>query len=262
MVCIQRVDENFDIHDDAVELIQIPRTDSKTLTSAIKDCLIRLCLLISQCWGQAYDGASNMSGHLNGIATQIQKKFPAAMSVHCCVRSTNLWLQSVGWQCAPNRPVHICKKVYWIHISYTSVHPHWATDFNFIVISNQQCWYAHCSTMSMFVNLKGVCQCEFSRESSALVSAGYQEKISCEAVTISNNGSGVNRWGHQSSNNHVVFENIAKELEKFGFLKCGFSVAWKLILQYRKVRRLTFFKSATSQGKQLFPWLLMLTYAD
>lgn len=30
----------------------------------------------SQCRGQAYDGASNMSGHLNGVAAQIENDVP------------------------------------------------------------------------------------------------------------------------------------------------------------------------------------------
>ena len=36
-----------------------------------------------QCRGQAYDGASNMRGHLNGVAAQIQSGTPAALYVHC-----------------------------------------------------------------------------------------------------------------------------------------------------------------------------------
>lgn len=93
----------FLIHEDPVELIHIPKTDSNTLTSAMKDSLIRLCLPISQCRGQAYDGASSMSGHLNGVAAQIQKEFPSALYVHCLAHCTNLCLQSVGRQCIPVR---------------------------------------------------------------------------------------------------------------------------------------------------------------
>ena len=102
-VCIRWVDEDFLIHEDPVELIHLPKTDSNTLTSALKDSLIRLCLPISQCRGQAYDGASSMSGHLNGVAAQIQKEFPSALYVHCLAHCTNLCLQSVGRQCIPIR---------------------------------------------------------------------------------------------------------------------------------------------------------------
>ena len=61
-VTIRWVDSEFQIHETPVELIQVPKTDSETLTSVLKDCLIRLALPIGQCRGQAYDGASNMSG--------------------------------------------------------------------------------------------------------------------------------------------------------------------------------------------------------
>ena len=44
-----------------------------------------------------------MSGHLNGVAAQIQKEFPSALYVHCLAHCTNLCLQSVGRQCIPVR---------------------------------------------------------------------------------------------------------------------------------------------------------------
>ena len=102
-VCIRWVNEDFLIHEDPEELIHLPKTDSNTLASALKNSLIRLCLPISQCRGQAYDGVSSMSGHLNGVATQIQKEFPSALYVHCLAHCTNLCLQSVGRQCIPIR---------------------------------------------------------------------------------------------------------------------------------------------------------------
>ena len=71
------------IHEDPLELVHVPKTDANTLTSVVKDCLIRFSSLISQCRGQAYDGTSNMSGHLNGVAAQIEKDVPAALFLHC-----------------------------------------------------------------------------------------------------------------------------------------------------------------------------------
>ena len=65
--------------------------------------MIRLCLPVSQCRGQAYDGASNMSGHLHGVAAQLQKEVPSALFVHCLAHCTNLCLQSVGRECVPVR---------------------------------------------------------------------------------------------------------------------------------------------------------------
>lgn len=85
IICIRWVDHNLDIHEDPVELPNVPQTDPNTLTTAtcIKDCLLRY--KISQCHGQAYDGASNIHGHINGVAAQILSSTPAALYVHCLV---------------------------------------------------------------------------------------------------------------------------------------------------------------------------------
>ena len=81
-LCRRCVDKELGIHEDPLELIHVPKTDADTLTSVVKDCLIRFSLHISQCRGQAYDGASNMTGHLNGVAAQIEKDVPAALFLH------------------------------------------------------------------------------------------------------------------------------------------------------------------------------------
>ena len=95
-MCIRWVDKDFEIHEDPVELTNVPKTDAKTLSAVIKDSLIRFALPISQCRGQAYDGASNMSGHINGVAAKIQEAEPTALYVHCLAHCTNLCLQSIG----------------------------------------------------------------------------------------------------------------------------------------------------------------------
>lgn len=45
VVCIRWVDSNFDIHEDPVELINVPRTDSQTLASAVWFYFV--CLFLS-----------------------------------------------------------------------------------------------------------------------------------------------------------------------------------------------------------------------
>jgi hypothetical protein len=94
-ITITWVGSDFVIHEDPLELINVPKTDSATLTASIKDSLVRFCLPIGQCRGQAYDGASNMMGHINGVAARIQKDEPAAIYVHCLAHCTNLSLQTV-----------------------------------------------------------------------------------------------------------------------------------------------------------------------
>lgn len=102
-LCVRWVDMELTIHEDPLQLVHVPKTNADTLTSVVKDCLIRFSLPISQCRGQAYDGASNMSGHLNGVAAQIEKDVPAALFLHYFAHCTNLCLQSIGRQCAPIR---------------------------------------------------------------------------------------------------------------------------------------------------------------
>ena len=97
-ITVRWVDSFFQIHETPLELVHVTKTDSETLTSLIKDSLVRLALPIDQCRGQAYDGAANMCGHINGVAARIQRIEPTAIMVHCLAHSTNLCLQSVAKQ--------------------------------------------------------------------------------------------------------------------------------------------------------------------
>ena len=102
-ICIRWVDEKFTIHEAPLELINVPKTDSDTLSILIKDCLVQFSLPINQCKGQVYDGASNMSGHICGVAAQIQRDEPSALYVHCLAHCTNLCLQTVSRAILPVR---------------------------------------------------------------------------------------------------------------------------------------------------------------
>lgn len=63
----------------------LSRTDAHT---CIRD-LLRCCLPLSQCHGQAYDGAGNMSRYLNGVAAGIQNNVPVALHLLCTAHCTN-----------------------------------------------------------------------------------------------------------------------------------------------------------------------------
>lgn len=102
-VIIRWVDGNFNIYEDPIELINVPKTDAETLSKALEDSLIRHQIPLSKCRGQAYNGALNMSGHISGVAARIQAKEPAALYVHCLAHSVNLCLQTVGKQITPIR---------------------------------------------------------------------------------------------------------------------------------------------------------------
>ena len=102
-ISIRWVSSNYEIHEDPIGMIQVPKTDAETLSMAIKDVLIRCALPLSQCRGQAYDGASNMSGPHSGVAARITQEEPAALPVHCLAHCINLCLQDISRQSKPVR---------------------------------------------------------------------------------------------------------------------------------------------------------------
>ena len=52
---------------------------------------------------QAYDGASNMSGHIRGVTARLKQEESAALHVHCLAHSLNLCLQDAARVCSPIR---------------------------------------------------------------------------------------------------------------------------------------------------------------
>ena len=64
--------------------------DAACLVLSIKDALLRINVQLLQCRGQCYDGASNMSGCRNGVATQILREEKRALYTHCFGHALNL----------------------------------------------------------------------------------------------------------------------------------------------------------------------------
>ena len=95
-ISIRWVDPFCVIHEDALELTALTKTDSETIANAIKKFLLQYQLPISKCRCQAYDGASNMSGIIKGVATRIQNEEASAVYVHCLAHSLNLCLQTLA----------------------------------------------------------------------------------------------------------------------------------------------------------------------
>ena len=54
-----------------LESIKVGNITADSLVHTIKDVLLRMKVKLSERHDQCYDGASNMSGSRNGIATQI-----------------------------------------------------------------------------------------------------------------------------------------------------------------------------------------------
>lgn len=98
-IAIRWITEDYDIREDPIGLFQVPKTDSDTLTTALRDVLVRCIPPLSKCRGQAYDGASNMSGRLRGVAAQIKSLEPSALDVHCFATCLNSCLQDAARNC-------------------------------------------------------------------------------------------------------------------------------------------------------------------
>ena len=83
-------DSNFEVHEKFIGLYEVESITSDSIVSVVKDILIRLNLSLSKARGQCYDGASNMSGIRNEIATQLCKEEPRAVYNHCYGHALNL----------------------------------------------------------------------------------------------------------------------------------------------------------------------------
>lgn len=96
---IRWVDKDIKGHEDTLGLFQLPNTKSDTVFHVIKDILIRCSLPLSQCCGQAFDGASNMSGTRNGVQALVKSEASKALYVHCLAHSLNLCIKDVVNKC-------------------------------------------------------------------------------------------------------------------------------------------------------------------
>ena len=104
-ISIRWVDNQYTILEEPIGLVQLSDTFANTLVTAIKDMLRRCNLPLGMCCGQAYDGAANMQGLRNGVATQIQAEVPLAIPVHCLAHCLQLVSQEAGRKCRSLREV-------------------------------------------------------------------------------------------------------------------------------------------------------------
>lgn len=89
-ICIRCVTEDLQDHEYFIGVYEVENITSDCLVHALKDTLLRLNLNLSQCRGQCYDGASNMSGIRGGVATQILAEEKRATYSHCYGHALNL----------------------------------------------------------------------------------------------------------------------------------------------------------------------------
>ena len=84
------MDDDLCIREEFIGLYKVPSIEASSLVFVIKDTLLRMNLTLAKACGQCYDGAINMSGIRNGVATQIQNEESRAIFTHCYGHSLNL----------------------------------------------------------------------------------------------------------------------------------------------------------------------------
>ena len=90
VIVIRWVSEDLQEHESFIGLYEVDSIDANCLAHSIKDVLLRLNVNISHCRGQYYDGASNMRGSRNCVATQIPSLERRDVYMHCFGHALNL----------------------------------------------------------------------------------------------------------------------------------------------------------------------------
>ncbi|XP_065665586.1 52 kDa repressor of the inhibitor of the protein kinase-like [Hydra vulgaris] len=85
------VDSDFNIREDFIQFIHCSEgVKEKDLLNVLLNCLSNLNLDIKNCRGQGYDGASSVSGYINGLSAQVLNINSKALHTHCHSHRLNL----------------------------------------------------------------------------------------------------------------------------------------------------------------------------
>jgi hypothetical protein len=92
-ICVRYVDTKLTVHERFFGFYETSCTTAEKLFEIIKDALMRFGFRLTDCRGQCYDGAANMSGALTGVQSQFKAEESRAVYVHCLAHSLNLVVQ-------------------------------------------------------------------------------------------------------------------------------------------------------------------------
>ena len=81
-ICFRTVDDNFQPQETFIGVQVVESIQANVLLGMLKDTMVRMNLSVNNCRGQCYDGAANMCGSRNGVATQIASEEPCAVYLH------------------------------------------------------------------------------------------------------------------------------------------------------------------------------------
>ena len=94
-------------------------TSGNSLATKITTTLLSMGLDLLYPRGQAYDGASNISGAINGAASLISKNYPLALYVHCASHCLNLAVVKSFQNTSIRNMMHVVDKVFF----FFNAHP-------------------------------------------------------------------------------------------------------------------------------------------
>ena len=89
-LAIRFVDSEGSIREEFMDFVSVDRITGEVLSSAILARLQSWDIPITNCRGQGYDGASNMSSSVCGVQGRIQQHAPLAFYTHCQAHQLNL----------------------------------------------------------------------------------------------------------------------------------------------------------------------------
>lgn len=87
---------NLEVHELFLGMYNLQSTAANSIETALLDVLLRLNIPIDKLRGYSFDGASNMSGNLNGVKAKLAIKQPISGYFHCANHSLDLALQEVA----------------------------------------------------------------------------------------------------------------------------------------------------------------------
>ncbi|VDI15621.1 Hypothetical predicted protein [Mytilus galloprovincialis] len=90
-LCIRFLDhESDEIREEFIGFVELAASDARTMFEKIISFMQSCHLDIAKLRGQGYDGASVMSGHVQGIQARVKEVCPRASYVHCRSHNLNL----------------------------------------------------------------------------------------------------------------------------------------------------------------------------
>ena len=92
VICMQRVDNNFEAYEEFIGMHVVDSIDASTLYHVIKDVLLRLNMCITKARGQCYDSAAVISGYRSGVVKKIMDDERKAIYIPTAMGIFWIWL--------------------------------------------------------------------------------------------------------------------------------------------------------------------------